>query len=242
VAVAALGVGAVLMGGQAALTTPSPPPRSDGDRGEYAFLGRSGDGSPYGWDPCTPIRFEVDLAGQRYSALGDIRQAVQLTAVASGLRFEFVGLVEDSSPRRIIDAMSFVSPKDDGALGWSPLLITFASDRELRRIGVEDVIARAFPVASISDREQIVSGLIVVNADALLAPGFGSMRSLGPVLEHELGHILGLAHANQAFQLMYETPVSPRWNDGDRTGLRLLASRPCLASPAPLRNSSIMAF
>jgi hypothetical protein len=240
--IAAMAAGMAFMGGHAALTRPLPPPSSSGDRYDYSFLAMTADGSPYRWDPCTPIRYQVDLRGQPRDALRDVLGAIALTTEASGLRFEYAGLVEGSSPREIVRYMKFTAPTAEGTLGWSPLLFTFASERELARIGGKDVIARAYPVVSIYDRDQIVSGMIVVNDDVVLGPGFASTRSLGPVLEHELGHILGLAHADQPFQLMFATPVTPRWNDGDRTGLRRLGSGSCLSPPPAFPDSSVMAI
>lgn len=49
------------------------------------------------------------------------------------------------------------------------------------------------------------------------------------VIEHELGHLVGLAHVNDSTQLMYAS-VSPGVTDyaaGDLTGLSALGRGPC---------------
>ncbi len=235
-------IATVLVASYAASTTRIPAaPRSAGDRNEYSFFGLSARGAPFRWDPCTAIRYQVDLAGKPSSALRDIREAVRRTAAASGLRFEFVGLVEDSSPRTILRDRRFVLPRVGGRPEWSPVLVTFATRQELRCIGgADDAIALAFPIRSTGDRDQFVSGLIVVNSDAALVSGFASIDSLGPVVEHEFGHIVGLGHADQWFQLMYPYPIVNGWNDGDLTGLRRLGSGPCLVVPPASTASPIL--
>ena len=60
---------------------------------------------------------------------------------------------------------------------------------------------------------------------------------MGLVLQHEFGHILGLAHASSIHELMYPNPEDPEvvdWGAGDLAGLeRLGTAAGCLRTPPP---------
>ena len=202
------------------------------DASAYSFVGVTPDGEPFRWDPCSPIRYEVDLGTMPGSALANVQEAVRLTGQASGLHFEFDGLVEDTSPLHIVDTMDFVSYREDGTAEWNPVLITFAPHEVFHEFHAARALGIAFPVTSRQDYDQLVTGLIVITADVPLEPGFRSAGSLGPVVEHELGHIVGLGHVAHPLQLMFPAPLVRRWNDGDLTGLRRLGSGPCLVVPS----------
>jgi hypothetical protein len=207
----------------------------------YSFAAVSSDGAPFRWDPCSPIRYQVDLAGMPEHVLEDIHEAVRLTADASGLRFEFQGLVEGTSPLDLIETLDFVGSTADGPLGWSPVLITFGSQEVFDGMGAPPgAVGFGMPVTSRFDPDQFVSGLIVINADTPLAPGFLHVASLGPVVEHELGHVVGLGHVLHPGQLMFPAPIVRRWNDGDLTGLRRLGSGPCLVVPSAFPNAATL--
>jgi hypothetical protein len=211
--------------------TPASAESPPADSTAYSFIGVTPDGDPYRWNPCAPIRYRVDLGPMPESALDDVREAVRLTSEASGLEFEFDGLVRGTSPTNVIERMDFVSYRADGSAEWNPVLIAFAHRDVLRRFGAGRALGIAFPVHSRNDVDQLVTGLVVINVDAGLAPGFADIESIGPVVEHELGHIVGLAHVEQPFQLMFPAPIVRRWNDGDLSGLRRLGEGSCLHVP-----------
>lgn len=196
------------------------------------------DGAPYRWNPCTPIRYQVDLAGAPVTALSDIHEAFRRTANVSGLEFTFDGVVTDSS---LVDLVysDFVTSPSEGLYRWSPVLVTFAPSTTLEAIGAPgEAVAVGSPVTSRYDPEQYVSGVIVVNSDVSLDAGFDHAASLGPVIQHELGHVLGLAHVLNPAQLMYPSPVVAEWNAGDIEGLSRLGSGPCLLVPAAFPNGA----
>ena len=85
--------------------------------------------------------------------------------------------------------------------------------------------------------EVYVTGLIVIDSsqNAKLAPGFGA-TSLGAVLMHELGHVVGLDHVTDTAQIMYPTVTDKPavYAAGDLAGLQQLGrANGCLAVPAP---------
>jgi hypothetical protein len=54
---------------------------------------------------------------------------------------------------------------------------------------------------------------------------------VGTVLQHELGHAVGLGHILDPFQLMSPVPLVTDWGTGDRAGLKELGAGPCLDVP-----------
>ena len=215
---------------------------ADSTRDGYSFIATGDDGAPYRWDPCTPIRYQVDLAGQPASALPVIHEAVRRTAAASGMEFTFDGVVVGSSPVDLIHSMDFVSSPSQGLYRWSPILITFAPAEVFASVEMSEAAGFGMPVTSRYDPEQYVSGLIVINSDAPMGAAFEYAGSLGPIVQHELGHVLGLGHSSSPAQLMYEAPFAAEWNTGDIAGFERLGSGSCLLVPAAFPNGANRAW
>jgi hypothetical protein len=81
-----------------------------------------------------------------------------------------------------------------------------------------------------------VSGWIAINADDPNPPGFDLPGEQGPVILHELGHLMGLGHVKTVGELM--NPSGGGVTDlgaGDREGLRELgASGGCIRVMQPI--------
>ena len=78
-------------------------------------------------------------------------------------------------------------------------------------------------------RVRMVTSGIAIDRTEQLYPGFHG-RGIGPIVLHELGHVLNLGHVDDTEQLM--SPVhsgasTNRLQPGDRAGLAVLASLPC---------------
>lgn len=76
----------------------------------------------------------------------------------------------------------------------------------------------------------VVSGNVVLDAadlsNAMLQPG--GVDGVRAVIQHELGHMVGLDHVADPTQLMYSESSVVDWGDGDLAGLNALGSGPCL--------------
>jgi hypothetical protein len=214
-----------------------PRPLIGGER-SHAFIGRSADGEPYRWDPCSTIRYQVDLGQMDDRVLDDVNEAVRRISRPSGLAFEFDGVVH-VSVNDLVGSGDFVTATTAG-LDWSPVLIAFRSRSAMRVLGVPRAFGVAMPVTTRFDAEQFVSGVVVINASAGLEDGFDRAPSVGTVLQHELGHAVGLRHILDPFQLMSPVPVVTDWGRGDLAGLEELGRGPCLDVPTAEYQAAIV--
>ncbi len=221
-----IGIGAVIA------SHPSkgdPRPLFGGER-SHAFIGRSAEGEPFRWDPCSTIHYQVDLGLLVDDhVLDDVKEAVLRVSRASGLAFEFDGVVQ-MSVGDLVGSGDFVTTTTAG-LHWSPVLIAFRSRSTMRALDAAGAYGVAIPVTTRFDAEQFVSAAVVINASAGLEDGFDRAPSVGTVLQHELGHVVGLGHILDPFQLMSPVPVVTDWGTGDLAGLEELGEGPCLDVP-----------
>jgi hypothetical protein len=239
----AIGLVLVLLSGVAGVVASEtsrgdPGPLFGGER-SHAFIGRSADGEPYRWDPCSTISYQIDPGRVGDRIVDDVKEAVRRTSEASGLRFRFDGVVR-TSVGELLDEGSFVTNEAGEGLRWSPVLIAFRSRAAMRELGVRGALGVTFPVTSRFDAEQFVSGAIVINASANLEEGFDRAPSFGTVLQHELGHTVGLGHILDPFQLMSPMPVVTDWGKGDLAGLEELGEGPCLDVPSAEVHAAIV--
>ena len=82
-----------------------------------------------------------------------------------------------------------------------------------------------------------MTGVVAIDAtqNAKLQQGFGG-DSVGAVLMHELGHLVGLDHVADRSQMMFATVTGKpaAWADGDLAGLRQVGrTAGCLKTPNP---------
>ncbi|MGZ4722501.1 matrixin family metalloprotease, partial [Oryzihumus sp.] len=81
-----------------------------------------------------------------------------------------------------------------------------------------------------SGSRRFVSGVAVFNGPALDQQlRTGDDLKARAVLLHELGHLVGLAHVQDPYQVMFDTNAYPlaRYRAGDLRGLELLGMGPC---------------
>jgi len=239
----ALGLGILLvLGGIGALQEPEPQ-RGPATRGDAAgpsegpgfrFFARVAGGRPVRWNPCVTIRYQIDLGPMPRSAAEDIHEAFARTAKATGIGFGFEGFVSVDIFDRLGER-DFVTAGPDGDVAWAPILVAWRPQQTLLDFGAErDVIGLGLPIASRLDRGQFVSGVIVLNAEAGLHPGFASGFDRGPLILHELAHVVGLGHVRDRSQLMFRRSVGwvTGFGEGDRVGLQRLGVKAgCLVTP-----------
>lgn len=197
----------------------------------WAPWGYDDDGAPVRWDPCSPLELVVATDGAYPEFSRDLREAAADVAAASGLEIEVVG---ETSERP--GARRRVFQPDRYGEGWAPVLVAFASPGE-NGLPLTDVDrGLASPVAVGSDGDRVyVTGQLVLNVERedLRAGSRDRAFSWGSTLRHELGHLVGLAHAGDEEELMHTFPGEGEvaWGEGDRRGLEAMGAGPCRALP-----------
>ena len=194
--------------------------------GPYAFMMTTPSGRPVGYDPCRPIHYVVNTAGQPAGAATLVQDAARQVSAASGLN-----LVDDgTSQDRPTAGDQGSRPRRSG----EPALIAWASSSEYPRID-GDIEGEGGSVSLASngpESARFVTGQVVLNRDGLaviLAGRDGYVRARAIVM-HELGHLVGLDHVNNDGELMapHYTGLTG-FGPGDREGLARLRALPCQA-------------
>lgn len=217
----------------AVASTSGPDPRRDGADG-FRVWAVDDAGRTVRWDPCATIAFVVDPSDAPVGALDDLDAAIGLLMAAGAPRMVVEGLTDErpSADRRPHQ------PERYGAR-WAPVLVAWARPGE----GGVPLAATdrgvALPMAVVADGSHaFVTGQVVLNAARDdLEPGFEDRsRSWGATLVHELGHLIGLGHVEDARELMATAPGDGpvRLGPGDRAGLAHLADGGrCAPAPRP---------
>jgi hypothetical protein len=171
--------------------------------GDWSFLMNGGSR----WNPCAPITWSYNPAGQAYQALSDVTTAFATIAAASGLTFTYVGPTPLVYPGGADITVGWASAAKLAGLADSVVGIGGAGGNKITGHDVAWQLTRGW--VTLDNRDPLAPG-----------PGFGA-SSFGQVLIHELLHALGLGHAARPRNLMY--PVASGQNTtfgpGDRAGI-----------------------
>jgi hypothetical protein len=182
----------------------------------FAFTATGPDGVPGRWDSCRPVRVLINPRNAPEGSIRGIRLALARMSQWTGLRLELVGTTS-------AEAGPDWGSRASGAV-WPPVLISFPA-RSARGLSDTSASAEARPVwvTHASGRAEFVSGSITVNTahGHLYGTGSDGRPSWARLLEHELGHVVGLDHVADRRSLMYpQVQPSSRLTRGDHIGLR----------------------
>jgi hypothetical protein len=182
------------------------------------------------WDSCQPIRWAFYPQHSPRHAMRQLETGFTRLHRATGLDFDYVGRTDHRPVPAGKDLRGI-----DVVVGWR----TADDFRAFRRH--DDVVGvggnsfySGYQEADGTEVGKIFRGGVVLNADQdyRVRNGFGRGYTWGEVIEHELGHVVGLDHPDNTRQIMYYsvTRRNADWGAGDLAGLRQLGDvRGCLA-------------
>lgn len=209
----------------APLGRPSPPAHPSSS---YRFMVTQQDGkTPVAYDPCRPIHFVVRAKGAPPGGRRLLEQAIGQVSAATGLRFVDDGGTTES-PRSQRKAFQ---PKRYGNR-WVPALIAWETAKENPDFASDMAGEAGSTRVEVPGRPAVyVTGQVQLDATKirrLLAEPGGVAVARG-LIDHELGHLVGLGHVKDRTQVMYPRVVHgvTGYRGGDRTGLALLGAGPC---------------
>jgi hypothetical protein len=210
-----------------ALATPPPAPAGSGG---YVFMATQDDGSgdPVRWDPCRPIHYVLRPEGAPPGGQALVEQSIARISELTGLVFVDDGRTDEAPDpdRRALDRARYGDR-------WSPVLIAWTDPAELPEMA--GAAGRGGPVpvsAGAEGRLRYVSGVVYLNGANLrdVANWNAGRAKIRGVILHELGHLVGLGHAGDPNQLMFDRQTvlaGERLGDGDLRGLAALGGGPC---------------
>lgn len=184
--------------------------------GSYSFLQtQPGSDEPVAYDPCRPIEVEVnpDGAPDNYDELVDTGLA--RTASATGLKFVRVGHTD-------------ATDLPDGIARRRPVLIAWATPEEFPQLeGDVAGIGGSVAVGS-SHKLRYVTGKVILRRDVFERFAPSDTEVAQAIVDHELGHLVGLGHVDDEGELMNESALGRRrFGPGDLEGLARLGSVDC---------------
>jgi hypothetical protein len=199
------------------------------DGGPYRFADVQDDGvTPVAYDPCRPVHYVTRPDHAPPAGAEIVASALARVSEVTGLRF-----VDDGTTDERSDAERAPFQRDRYGDRWAPVLISWDTEEENPDLA-GDLVGEGGSIAvSLGEGPKVyVTG--IVSLDATQLPGIlgqpdGAAAVHGIVL-HELGHLLGLDHVDDAAQLMY--PEARRavgdFASGDLTGLAALSRGVCV--------------
>ncbi|WP_208759906.1 matrixin family metalloprotease [Paenarthrobacter nitroguajacolicus] len=202
------------------------PPAPAVTNDSYKFLATNDDGTPVGYSPCRPLHYVVNKASAPEGSDALLATAIANVSAASGIQF-----VDDGTTDELpVDRREPYQPSKYGDR-WAPLLISWTTPEAVPALADSVIGTGGSTMYSLNNGpKSYISGSLELDTPQvaeLLANEEGADYVLA-VIQHELGHVMGLDHVDDPVQLMYPEIGAPDGlAAGDLNGLHLLSAAPC---------------
>lgn len=185
----------------------------------YKILKTDAAGDPVTYDPCRPIHYVINPAGAPRDYLAFIMPAINAAQEASGLRFDYDGISEDTWESR------------QGGTNAGPIVVAFLEQLKSEKATSDTVGLGGSTALTINGimTPHYVTGAIALKRDWFARQSAEHNTAVEQaVVMHELGHVLGLGHVEDPAQLMYSSNAGQlTYSSGDLNGLAKLGSGRC---------------
>ncbi len=195
--------------------------------GSYAFLHTDDAGAPVGYDPCRPVPYVTNTAGQPAELPGVVDEAARIVSEASGVLLVHAGETDEAPTMD----RPLIQPDRYGE-DWAPVLVAWSDEAGFRELEgqVAGIGGSAAVPGPTGEGRWLAAGRVVLDGPDLAAmldrpDGAEQVRA---IVVHELAHVLGLDHVDDTGELMH--PLTRERSDlgpGDRQGLALLGQVTC---------------
>lgn len=185
---------------------------------------QEGSDDPVTYDPCVPIHVVVDPRTIVDGGMRMLREAADRVMDATGLVLVVDGLVEPGE--RPEDSVVTSDGKH-----WSPVLVSWSDPDETPELAGRVAGLGGSTALEIGKHRWYVTGEVTLDGpqveEVVDQSGWAAGRA---VVMHELGHLVGLAHVDDAGELMQPRGQAglDTWGDGDLAGLAALGRGRCI--------------
>jgi hypothetical protein len=186
---------------------------------DYSSFFGEGELTGAGWATCAPITWSADTRGltsaQARREIARLSHAWRMWADAAGVKAVFTGredLAYDPARYSLV-------PADGSAPVEQHVYIGFKTRKQVP-ILTGGAVGLAMPTMVLVEERRIVGGMAIMMRGYAIEQARTNPTALTHVYVHELGHVLGLGHAESRANVMYpEVQSVANLGDGDASGI-----------------------